>query len=379
MIRIIDVTYYTHQEYTQPEQVLVHHKHALGFVYHIKNLAEIRVIKHLNFEGEQTINGVKFSFFRSRNKFFHVPLRTHKHIKQQKPDVILIQGLCFPVQVIFLRLAIGGKCKILVQHHAERPFSGIRGIFQKIASYCIDGYLFTTTGNAKPWKDARRLPPRTKLYEVLEGASYLQARDKAESREKTGMKNGNNFLWVGRLDANKDPLTILLGFERYVQTDPSASLYMIYQEDDLLDEVKALITLSPALKNSVHLIGKVPNEELAWWYSAADFYLSGSHREGSGFALIESMNCGCIPIVTNIPSFSKIAGSHGLFFVPGDPESLYHMLLYTAGISKPETSAAILSYAKEKLSFEAIANDTFKAAVDISGISYRSSTVKQFH
>jgi glycosyltransferase involved in cell wall biosynthesis len=42
---------------------------------------------------------------------------------------------------------------------------------------------------------------------------------------------------------------------------------------------------------------------------AADFFVSGSHREGSGCALIEAMACGLPPVVTDIPSFRTLTAA----------------------------------------------------------------------
>ena len=54
------------------------------------------------------------------------------------------------------------------------------------------------------------------------------------------------------------------------------------------------------------------------YYSAADVFISGSHYEGSGYALIEAMSAGLVPIVTDIPSFRSIAGDCGERWQPGD-------------------------------------------------------------
>src|SRR6185436_10998463 len=116
-----------------------------------------------------------------------------------------------------------------------------------------------------------------------------------------GMTGNKNFLFVGRLNKNKDPMTVLKGFEKYLATEPFAKLHMIFSVDDLLPELNAFIDQSPALSKAVVLKGFVPNDELAYWYSAADFYISASHSEGGSYALMEAMACGCIPILTAIP------------------------------------------------------------------------------
>ena len=58
----------------------------------------------------------------------------------------------------------------------------------------------------------------------------------------------------------------------------------------------------------VTLVGRVDRDELPNYYGAADVFVSGSHYEGSGYALIEAMSAGVVPVVTDIPSFRAIAG-----------------------------------------------------------------------
>jgi len=359
MIKMIDVSFNMNVGMSNPAEVIDSHKEGHGYARFIKEEVNTTIIEHMNFEGEYMDNGVQYHFFKGRNKFWYVPFKTNKFIRQSNPDIILVQGLIFPLQVIFLRLRVAKKCKILVQHHGEHPFKNWKRIFQRIAVGLADGYLFTACGNAKEWME-QKIVREDKCYEVLEASTFFEKQNKQESRSKLGIARDDIFLWVGRLEKNKDPITILKGFEQYLRINANALLYMIYQEDDLLAEVKSLVYNSDSLKRSVHLIGKIDHNALPIWFSAADFYLSGSHVEGSGYALIEAMACGCIPIVTDIPPFRKITGGHGFLFEPGNPDSLYNALTQSSVGSKAEKSKEITEYFKSSLSFNNIADDIFR-------------------
>ena len=130
---------------------------------------------------------------------------------------------------------------------------------------------------------------------------------------------------------------------------------MIYQTAELLEEIRNLLTLFGA-SAPVHLVGNVPHETLDWWYSSADFILSGSHYEGSGIAISEAMSCGCIPIVTNIASFRKMTGDTGLLYTPGDDNALFHCLEHSLEIDIPLTRQNVLHLFEKELSFDAIAH-----------------------
>jgi glycosyltransferase involved in cell wall biosynthesis len=122
------------------------------------------------------------------------------------------------------------------------------------------------------------------------------------------------------------------------------------------------------LKNSIILKGKADHSQLEHWFNAADFYISASHKEGSGYALIEAMACGCIPIVTPIPSFIKITenGKFGFLFEPGNPESLLKVLLNLENIDKEELSISIVDHFNQSLSFRSIADHLFAVCERLS-------------
>jgi len=136
---------------------------------------------------------------------------------------------------------------------------------------------------------------------------------------------------------------------------------MIYQTDDMLNDVIAMFATNQTLANAVILVGKVPNTELPYWYSAADFYLSGSHKEGSGYALLEAMACGCIPVVTAIPPYQKIAGAcKSVFFYPcGNSGALARLLGIVNNLDREKLSINTLDHFNKNLTFKNIADGLF--------------------
>ena len=168
------------------------------------------------------------------------------------------------------------------------------------------------------------------------------------------MNGSPAFIWVGRLDKNKDPLTVIRAFFLFTEIYPGAKLYMIFQTIELLEEIKKLIQVNPG-KSSIILIGNIQHKDLLYWLNSTDFYLSASHYEGSGTALCEAMSCGCIPIVTAIPSFKKIVGENGFFFEPGNAMSLLSVLEKSMQINPEEMKRKVLDHFKTELSFQSIA------------------------
>ncbi|MGN6295745.1 MAG: glycosyltransferase family 4 protein [Ginsengibacter sp.] len=362
MIKLIDLNYHSHSEISNPKEVLEIQNASIGFVEFIKERLSIHLVKHMDFEGERNINGVHYSFFKSKNKFWYIPFKTHRFIKKQQPDIVLIQGLIFPLQLIALRFQLNERTKIIVQHHGEKPFGGIKKMFQKIADRYVSFYLFTSVENAEHFIKNKVISAKNRCIEILESSTFYTQRNKLQCRQELCLNNSPIFLWVGRLNLNKDPFTVLSAFEKYVYLYPKAKLYMIYQIEDLLQEIQKRLEQSYLLENSVILKGKVDHSELEHWFNAADFYISASHKEGSGYALIEAMASGCVPIVTSIPSFKKITanGKFGFLFEPGNSESLLKVLLNLKNIDKEQLSVSIVNHFNQSLSFKSIAGDLFK-------------------
>jgi glycosyltransferase involved in cell wall biosynthesis len=168
-------------------------------------------------------------------------------------------------------------------------------------------------------------------------------------------------LWVGRLNVGKDPMTVINAFEKYIIACPQARLFMIYQTEELLPVIKRKLAENMQLQKAVILKGKVDHAEIEIWYNAADYFISGSHKEGSGYALIEAMSCGCIPVVTNIPSFKKITlnGTFGFLFECENSQNLLTLLFNLKNIEKEKLSKSLITHFNNSLSFKSIADDLF--------------------
>jgi glycosyltransferase involved in cell wall biosynthesis len=120
------------------------------------------------------------------------------------------------------------------------------------------------------------------------------------------------------------------------------------------------IRSSPALSTGVTLVGSVPHDAMAGYLSAADIYVSGSHREGSGYALIEAMACGAVPVVTDIPSFRAIAGDCGCRWSPGDAKGCAEALLRAAREDLAANRVRVRTRFERALSWDALGDQTLK-------------------
>ncbi len=360
-MKVVMIAYDYFPAYHSPGEWIKRIGPIAGLMESLSRKCKVLYAGRINFSGVYSQNGVDYHFISTVKRRTRFPFAFHRAIKKLEPDIVMVLGLHFPLQVLQLRRNLNKKIQIVARHHGDKPPGGIKRWVQRKTDRCVDAYLFTTLLHAGDWIDAGIIRDEKKIHEVFEASTDFIPQSKAESKEKTGMKTGHHFLWVGRFNKNKDPLTVLSGFEKYATTDPSARLHMIFQETGLLEEVKSLISKSKWLQDAVLLHGFIPYDELPVWYSAADFYISGSHREGGSYALMEAMACGCLPIVTAIPASLKTIGhgKFGLSFEPGNGDELAAKLVEAVNIYNKDLYKSILTYFKENLSSPAIAAKMF--------------------
>jgi glycosyltransferase involved in cell wall biosynthesis len=243
------------------------------------------------------------------------------------PDVVHFNGLIFPALVTALRDALGSRPAIVAQHHGgEFPIrpGGVLGWWaarrwRGLAA--ADAVSFTAREQAEPWRAAGVIGDQ-RIIEIVEASTTLRTVARERARAAIDVTGAPVILWVGRLTINKDPLTVLYGLEKALPSLKGAQVVMVFGDDTLLPTVEERVRASVILSSAVILAGRVPRDEMPNYYGAADVFISGSHSEGSGYALIESMAAGVVPVVTDIPPFRKIAGDCGQRWEPGDPQQL---------------------------------------------------------
>jgi glycosyltransferase involved in cell wall biosynthesis len=355
-MRIVNLSYSVpNVKSTNPEDWLKMISHSTGFLEKMGTTFEVISIYNINCNQNFQKSGVTY-LFRTCSKWeLWVPIRFNFLVKKMDPDVVIVNGLMFPWQIVMLRWQVGKHIKILAQHHAEKPLGDIRQYFQQWADRYIAAYLFCSSELAIPWVQKRQIRHAEKIKEVMEASSHFRPMEKKRAREITKVTGDPVFLWVGRLDENKDPLTVVKAFARFSSVKPNARLYLIFQSDELLDDIKRFLIDSHTSK-IIHLVGKIGHDEIQNWYSSADFIISSSHYEGSGVSICEGLSCGCIPILTNIPSFRMMSrqGTIGILFEPGNIESLFTAFKKTQEIDLATERQKALEQFKSTLSFDAI-------------------------
>ncbi|MEO8173845.1 MAG: glycosyltransferase family 4 protein [Sediminibacterium sp.] len=369
MIRLTDISFYANSEYADTDELLDAQQASLLYADALKNKLQIDIVKHIEGTDTRIIQKENISFFISKNKHGFIPRATVTHLRKFKPDIVFVHGLIFPLHIIRLAMILGRKARIVIWHHAERPQGWIKKVFQRIADCFISRYLFTSSENAAEWMDARIISNRKKIVETPSTLTVFSRQNKEMCRQKLQMDNGLHYIWVGRLDQIKDPVTVIAGFEKFLSAVPSAKLHMIYQSGELLTDISQQLSNKPSLKDHIVLQGKVPHAELEVWYSAADFLISGSRREAGSVVLLEAMACGCIPVVTAIPASLKVIadGKYGFSYGAGNAEELAETLVSSVKTNRKSLSEQITNHFEKEYSVAAVTDKLYSLCSELTG------------
>ena len=271
------------------------------------------------------------------------------------PDVVHVHGLGFAQELLDLAQCLPDT-PILVQDHAD----GVPGIWRRRrhrrALAAVSGLAFCALGQAEPFRRSGMIAPGTRLFEIPECSSRFTPGDQDGARGITGMAGDPAVLWVGRLNANKDPLTVLDGVSRVMEQLPGLELWCCFGQAPLRAEVERRMAADSRLRGHVHLLGSVPHGRVEQLMRAADLFVLGSHHEGSGFSVIEALACGLPPVITDIPSFDALTahGAVGALWRCEDASALAEALLRAAAWPRAAARAAARAHFDRELSCDAV-------------------------
>jgi glycosyltransferase involved in cell wall biosynthesis len=278
-------------------------------------------------------------------------------VRSLQPDLIHLEGLLFPRATRALQRAFPAA-PVVAQDHGTRLPRGWRRPVSRWGFRSLSGAIFTARAQADPFRERGVLPRTVPVFEVMEGSSPFVPGEREASRAVTGLAGDPCLLWLGNLDANKDPLVALEAVAIASRSLPDLRLYMCFRHAPLLEAVRERIK-DPTLAGRVTLLGDVPYPGTEHYLRAADFLIQASHQEGSGFAVIEALACGATPLVTDIPSFRRITGEgrFGALVPVRNPSLLAQAIVHWSAQDRPALRRRARAHFEQSLSFAAVGRE----------------------
>ena len=334
--------------------------------------ADVFVLQAAHEQQRLEQDGVHFEFVPAEQDS---PARLAAAAARHNPDVVHVHGLHFPEHIQALAAALPAT-PLLIQDHANVLPRRWRYARWRNALQHVAAVTFTARTQALPFIRAGLFSARTRIFAVTESATDMRPGDMAAARAALGITGDPVLAWVGRLNYNKDPITALRGFAGALPELPRAQLWMCYGDASLLSRVQAFLRSHPQLQGHVHLMGVLPRSQVEQLLRAADLFLAASHRESSGYALIEALACGVTPVVSDIPSFRALLadGAVGALFRPGAHGELSRELIRAATVDRPARRTAARQHFEDRLSFAALGRRWLAVYDDVVSAGRQTTT-----
>ncbi len=371
-MRIVQVNLAADPALADPETLLDHYHTLTGWSRAVARAgAAVHVVQRFSRDLVTERDSVGYEFIADGASGLPAPWANFPRVieatRRAEPDVVHVNGLMFPGMTIALRNALGDKRIIVLQDHSGAlpqrrrwPIASIQSARWSRAFRAADAVSFTAPELASRWCHVG-LPHDLHALAIPEASTDFTPLDYAGARRSTGITGAPAILWVGRLNANKDPQTVLSAIERITSRLPTVHLWMIVPPAAAEREIRRRIDGSATLAQHVTIVGSIEHRHMPVHYSSADVFVSGSRHEGSGYALIESMACGVLPCVTDIPAFRALTHGCGEVWPPGDADRCASALLKAASRVSPGERNAVRAVFTHQLSWDVLGRQTVAA------------------
>lgn len=356
-MHVAQISFFVDPEQRPPERLL-QDWHSLGEVAEAVAGAGARVsvIQACRHEATLERDNVTFHFVapRAQEQLTSSPAFAQL-LASLQPDVFHVHGLSFGREIAGLR-RLAPRVPILLQDHADRPPRFWRRARFRRGLEQADGISFCAREQAGDFSRAGVLGPSTRLFEIPECTSRFTPGPRDEARALAGVTGDPALLWVGHLDANKDPLTVLEGVSQAAHVLPGLTLTCCYGNAPLLAAVEERIAADVSLRDRVRLLGRVAHAQIQHLMRAADLLVLGSHREGCNFSVLEALASALLPVVTDIPSMRMLTGQGraGELWQRGNAGSLTAALLRASRRDPRERRQAARAQFETQLSAAAL-------------------------
>jgi glycosyltransferase involved in cell wall biosynthesis len=216
-MKIVHVSFAVINNYDHPETFLKAIRYFTGILdQQASHHSVISLYAHQH-QVEFQRNGVFYKFFSPSSGRNLTPVKMCRYVCSLSPDVIIVHGLHFSLQLMQLRMFAGPKSIIYVQHHAERPLRSVRKVIQKLNDGFVRGYFFCSSEIGEEWANKKLIKDRSKIHEMMEVSSTFVPISKQSARKALGLSSEKVYLWVGRLEKNKDPETLVNAFKTFCE------------------------------------------------------------------------------------------------------------------------------------------------------------------
>ncbi len=207
-------------------------------------------------------------------------------------------------------------------------------------------------------------PERVCIIPCGVNSELFQPVDKLVARQRLSLNGDKLILFVGRIEPLKGIDQLLRAIPLLPDTQ-GLRLSIIGGDKYSRDEIERLKELARTLRieDMVAFPGLVKQEELPWFYSAADVCVSPSHYESFGLVPLESLACGTPVVATDVGAAKSIIRNEMAGYVVTDnsPQCLADKIaLILARPPVDDVSTQLIRSSVSRFSWDKTAKTLFK-------------------
>ena len=174
----------------------------------------------------------------------------------------------------------------------------------------------------------------------------------------------NFFLFVGTIMPRKNLIGVLKAFEIVYKRIPQ-DLVVVGAKGWKYDEIFTFLDKS-LIKNRVHFVGFVDDNDLPAIYKQAQFLIFPSFDEGFGIPIVEAFSVGCPVITSNCSSMKEIAEGYSILVDPNSEIQIASAIESLCTRQEEIDRYRILSLkASERFSWHTTAEQTLRLIQDV--------------
>jgi len=145
-------------------------------------------------------------------------------------------------------------------------------------------------------------------------------------RSKFGLDKRPYFLFVGSVEPKKNLPMLLRAFGQALEAGLKADLAVAGRAGWQADDVREVAESLPILRDHLHFLGFVDQEDLPPLLGGAQAMVTPSRYEGFGMPLIEAMAAGTVVLSSNRGALPEVGADAAKFFDPDDVDGLTELL-----------------------------------------------------
>lgn len=241
-----------------------------------------------------------------------------KHLKQQKPDFILLHSMTLILPTIWYCFFHNAKC-IAVEHQSNQAKRKSEWIWSLLAVlFCSKIVYLTENYRNEVKRNIGILRYSKKSVVIANGINSDFFKPAIETEKKSTYKIG----MASRINSLRDHQTLIQAFEKLNHETQNLELH-IAGAGERFETLQNLVNQSN-VKEKIKLLGNLNQLEMLAFYQSLQLYIHSSLAETQSTAILQAMAVGLPILATDIPGNRELMVDQetGILFAPKNANDL---------------------------------------------------------